>query len=423
MNYKVTFYNDEMEMLTERKANFVNILKKNSSQIIDKLGGKLKRYGNTTGEAIKNFIEEMSLNETKQKNITVEIGDIPLFYTKISNQNTNKNFHIIFSFKNKGVSNTSSKLSVSGTFNYNRLGDKLYTGCIHVDVQFIINQNNKLNNHIIIDKLHKCLVHELQHASDELHEEEQMLGKKPIELNDYEEQFDTKFFNLKYINYFLKGTEIRSHINEAIYMANARKSITPERIAKTNYKNAYDLSKLSGRKMKEQDKLDIKDDYSFFKTEQKNLSFSKNVSECLKELIKEYCGILGRNVTQFIFDYHISFIKESNEVTKQRYYNKSFSDIKTFPLKHLKNFLGAMYDVFLTAYDFYNTIETLHELKLIDKKIFEKMNSLMENVWDKLSKPFNNYDSSLLVKEMEKLINDFKNKHNINLSDFQNYLY
>ena len=82
-----------------------------------------------------------------------------------------------------------------------------------------------------------------------------------------------------------------------------------------------------------------------------------------------------------------------------------------------------MYDVFLTAYDFYNTIETLHELKLIDKKIFEKMNSLMENVWDKLSKPFNNYDSSLLVKEMEKIINNFKNEHNINLSDFQNYLY
>jgi hypothetical protein len=34
-------------------------------------------------------------------------------------------------------------------------------------------------------------------------------------------------------------------------MANTRKSITPERIAKTNYKNAYNLSKLSGRKMKE----------------------------------------------------------------------------------------------------------------------------------------------------------------------------
>jgi hypothetical protein len=31
------------------------------------------------------------------------------------------------------------------------------------------------------------LVHELQHAADELHEEEQMLGKNPIESNDYEE--------------------------------------------------------------------------------------------------------------------------------------------------------------------------------------------------------------------------------------------
>ena len=125
MNYQVTFYKNSLELLTERKANFVNQLKKNSSLIIDKLGDKLKRYGNTTGESIKNFIEEMSLNETKQKNITVEIGDIPLFYTKVSNQNTNKNFHIIFTFKNKGVSNFSSELYVSGTFNYNRLGEQL----------------------------------------------------------------------------------------------------------------------------------------------------------------------------------------------------------------------------------------------------------------------------------------------------------
>lgn len=33
MNYKVTFYNDLVELLTERKGNFVNKLKKISSNI------------------------------------------------------------------------------------------------------------------------------------------------------------------------------------------------------------------------------------------------------------------------------------------------------------------------------------------------------------------------------------------------------
>ena len=41
MKYKVTFYNDLVELLTERKANFVNNLKKLTSQVITKLAKKM----------------------------------------------------------------------------------------------------------------------------------------------------------------------------------------------------------------------------------------------------------------------------------------------------------------------------------------------------------------------------------------------
>ena len=41
MNYKVTFYKDEMEMLTERNANFVNKLKALTSQVVTKLAKKM----------------------------------------------------------------------------------------------------------------------------------------------------------------------------------------------------------------------------------------------------------------------------------------------------------------------------------------------------------------------------------------------
>ena len=40
MNYKVTFYNNALELLTERKANFVNNIKKLTSQVVTKLAKK-----------------------------------------------------------------------------------------------------------------------------------------------------------------------------------------------------------------------------------------------------------------------------------------------------------------------------------------------------------------------------------------------
>lgn len=64
MNYKVTFYKDEMEMLTERKANFVNKLKKISSKILDMLGKELeRRYGvnGTTAQKIVQFMTQCAM--------------------------------------------------------------------------------------------------------------------------------------------------------------------------------------------------------------------------------------------------------------------------------------------------------------------------------------------------------------------------
>ncbi len=55
MKYQVTFYKDEMQMLTERKANFVNKLKKLSSRVTQELANKIGGNG-TTSEKIISFI-------------------------------------------------------------------------------------------------------------------------------------------------------------------------------------------------------------------------------------------------------------------------------------------------------------------------------------------------------------------------------
>ena len=64
MNYKVTFYKNEMEMLTERKANFVNNLKKLTSQVVAKLAKKMAsemgRQEKTSGLTIFEFLKTMA---------------------------------------------------------------------------------------------------------------------------------------------------------------------------------------------------------------------------------------------------------------------------------------------------------------------------------------------------------------------------
>ena len=49
MNYNVTFYKDTMQMLTERKANFVNKLRKITSEVTTKLANEMGRKYNVTG--------------------------------------------------------------------------------------------------------------------------------------------------------------------------------------------------------------------------------------------------------------------------------------------------------------------------------------------------------------------------------------
>lgn len=41
MNYKVTFYNNIVELLTERNANFVNKIKHLTSRVVKELANKV----------------------------------------------------------------------------------------------------------------------------------------------------------------------------------------------------------------------------------------------------------------------------------------------------------------------------------------------------------------------------------------------
>ena len=69
MNYKVTFYNNLVELLTERKANFVNNLKKLATLITNKLASEVKTDGKTVSEKITNFMIQMGQNDKENERL------------------------------------------------------------------------------------------------------------------------------------------------------------------------------------------------------------------------------------------------------------------------------------------------------------------------------------------------------------------
>ena len=73
MNYKVTFYNNLVELLTERKGNFVNKLKKISSNILDMLGKEIERQYGIKGTTAQKIIQFMLKNAMAKNYDTVTI--------------------------------------------------------------------------------------------------------------------------------------------------------------------------------------------------------------------------------------------------------------------------------------------------------------------------------------------------------------
>ena len=65
MNYKVTFYKNSLELLTERKANFINNVKKLTSQVMAKLAKECGGNGETSGMAILNHLKQMHYDGKK----------------------------------------------------------------------------------------------------------------------------------------------------------------------------------------------------------------------------------------------------------------------------------------------------------------------------------------------------------------------
>ena len=212
MFYKVTFYKDEMEMLTERKANFTHKLAKISSKIFkaiaDKIGGKGTSGQKILKAMIKHVIANEKTNEKEDLKISVSIPDL---INNLPQYGINNQIEVSVIFHNtSSTESKSTEINISGHAQISyEFGVKIVSG-IQIKVDYELNPRKidfKKDIELLVNEFNSILVHEIAHVYDD---------KIIDEIENHQETY-TFSKSADYLNYFIKYSEIHSHLNEVIY--------------------------------------------------------------------------------------------------------------------------------------------------------------------------------------------------------------
>lgn len=171
MNYKVTFYKDYVELLTERKANFVNKIRRFSSEILHLIANKNQSKNKTIAQKLLSFIGTDTSFQVKYNKLNIIFV---IDFIKDDKEN--------FSIKGKTTINSNKKLP---TF-----------------INLIIHANNKqISFQHIINQFHKVISHELSHV---------------FELDfEGDENYTSSTIDAKHVlKYFTNEKEMRAHCME-----------------------------------------------------------------------------------------------------------------------------------------------------------------------------------------------------------------
>lgn len=327
MKYKVKFYKSSKELITERKANFVNNLKKISSKITDEIANKIGGSG-SSGYRIVNYMMNMI---SSNKNKSVLKISIPELTNRKLGLTTLVNDEIPISFTFKNISNElDSKAYFSGEGNcyFGIIVGQLGVNEIEINLEFSLDEENaskKIVRANILDEIQSIIVHELAHAHDKMGH---------TELHSYEKTAQSKNERLQYLYYWLKPTEIRSHVNEMINFLSSKKYQTPKRIIKNMYKTADKAAELDGEKISDETKKLRRQAYSSMNKNFNNMEtyqISKNALQLV--ISRNFDTSIPKSISNFILNYHIAFIRDSSPLMKERYYDKYFPNCDVPPLE------------------------------------------------------------------------------------------
>ena len=414
MNYKVTFYNDLVELLTERKANFVNQLKKLSSKITYELFKKIDGNGKGTDKII-NFMKSMiergksfhTLNLTIPDYINPLIAHLP---------NTGKEIPIYIIFQ-KSTSNADlGSIYMEGVcaWTHSKIAGKTLINRIEVTIKFndkIMDNDMNILRAMFINKFQSTLVHELAHSRDTEN------AKETAERNTAKSTHDT----VTSLHYYLKPTEIRSHMNEVFKELSAGRHKTPERYIRNSYKNAIAAEEASGGKRKfDKDAKDFRRKiYGALKYAQKSSTISKEAWYILWDLInKSLLRKESKNLKKFIRSYQVAFVRDYDEKTKQRYYDKLFVGVEVPSLEQMNTFLEELKTIYRSLMRLKNEVEkslgARHKYSDEDRQMVNEFNDMITGkMWDRdeFQNIFIDYNPKQLKKVTKEIIENFREEH------------
>ena len=413
MNYKVSFYKNEIEMLTERKANFVNNVKKLTSQVMAKLARECGGNGETSGMAILNHLKQMIADREKVWRCGITLDNYKNFKLDYL-PNSGKPIPFKFKFISKGDNESYSQFETSGHVLPQTIMGRKFISEVYVELEFslCLTDNPKTVVKQLINEIMTTLTHELAHAHDEF-----MMG----ELSQYKEK-GVSDEDLRYILYWTKPTEIRSHMLEVVQILNSKRHNNPERTFRNMYKT-YQTAEEAGMKHTEEEKQNMKTAYSMLKKHNSTITIDKKSSDALNAVINRafhnQCPPLHK---KFIFDYHLAFIQQSNPKMKERFYDKLFPNTPTQSLDKLNDFLEAMKSVVRGFTKLEN--EVLKIYRSYDRSSstdrVEKMRTdyrdMYRNLWKNespLKQAFENYDIKLLKKAAKQMIEEYREQHGL----------
>ena len=140
MNYKVTFYKDEMEMLTERKSNFINKVKSLTSRVFDKLAKETGQTGRTSVISILQHLKKMTDDKKKNWRAYVTLDDyknieIPML------PNTGKPIPFKFNFILNGYNDRYTKFDIKGHCLHGNLRGHKVISEIYLEIQVSLGED------------------------------------------------------------------------------------------------------------------------------------------------------------------------------------------------------------------------------------------------------------------------------------------
>lgn len=169
MNYKVTFYDNLTELLTERKANFVNKINHLTSRVFDKLAKETDMTEKTSVLSILSHLKHLTDLGKKNWRVGINLDDyrnIELEYLP----NTGKPIPFKFNFVLHGYNKNRTDFDVKGHCSYVKIRGHLLVSEIYLEVGVYFSEdfkNGAYDVRFFRDKIQSSLAHEIAHAQDD----------------------------------------------------------------------------------------------------------------------------------------------------------------------------------------------------------------------------------------------------------------